>query len=209
MVTFNVDNVVKQKRIVSKALAMTGADLMLLQETKVDQIWAAEVSKDFKDYKFILNAEDSYIKDFEDKIHKTSKPRQAGTGALINEDTASEASYKFSHTHRFHEIALPGLMVINVYLPSDGEGVVKQEDFRQCMSDLSEYIEDNCGSREILLTGDFNTSKRQQKKARWQSLEALMSRHNLEATVPGFTTNYNPNNCETTLDFAVTSKVKG
>ena len=203
--SFNVDNVQKQKRIVSKTLAASEANILLMQETKLDQIWQQELQKDFPGYKFALNAEDGYIEDFEDRIHKSNKPRQAGTGALVSEELMETVTFKFGHTHRFHEISMPGLLLLNVYLPSDGDGVIKQEEFRQCVSDLSEYIEDNKGTRHIVVCGDFNASKRQKKRSRWRAIEDMMARHTLEPSIPGFTTNYNPNNCETTIDFIMTS----
>ena len=54
---------------------MTEADLLLMQETKVDQIWQQEIAKDFPDYKLVLNAEDGYIEDFDHRVHRSNKPR--------------------------------------------------------------------------------------------------------------------------------------
>ena len=51
------------------------------------------------------------------------------------------------------------------------------------------------------MVGDFNCTKKQQKKSRWRAMEELMDRAGLRAVIPDFTTNFNPNLCESTLDY--------
>ena len=203
--TFNVDGLEKQCKIVKEVLKRSDPDIMLLQETKANQTFQHEIANEYKKYRFTLNATDEYEDTTADRVMATNKALQAGTGALVSERLGDCPQFKPSPTHRFHEISLPGLCIINVYMPADGAGLAKQEDFRQVLADISEYLEENAGSREIIVLGDFNCSKRQQRKSRWRSLEELMDRHNLRATVPDFTTNYNPNYAETTIDLMVSS----
>ena len=184
---------------------MEEPDLILMQETKVPQYWQEELASEFKDFKLTLNAEDAYLGDILDKVRATTKTQQGGTGVLAA-NKLGETGIKMSHTHRFHEVSMGDICIINAYLPCDGAGPVRQEEFRQTVSDIGEYLESNAGNRKIIVVGDLNCSRLQQKRSRWQSLESLMSKFNLKPVIPDFTTNYHHNMRETTIDFLMCSR---
>ena len=147
--TFNCDNIHKQHKELSRILDKYEPDLVMLQEIKTKQIWETEFNESFESYEFFFNCEDQYILQLEDQLKYSTKTIYGGTAIGLRVDTFKEVEHKSMNDihERFQALETDRVLFICVYLPSDVPD--KQDYFDQVYSDLTHFIEENRGEKEV------------------------------------------------------------
>ena len=194
----------KQQQTVTEVLNKAKADLILLQEIKTPQIYQQEFAADFKEYKVAFNSKDDHILDIEARTETVRASNQSGTAIMTLKETLPDVNMKSIGNHRIQIMEAGEVIFMNVYLPCDGHD--KLDQFLQEVMNIDTYLEENLGDKQVIIVGDFNTSKLQARRQRWQAIENLMNKYRLTYNKPSFDTNLNHNGFSTCIDFMLTTE---
>ena len=151
----------------------------------------------------MLNSWDKHEVAFNARIENTTKRNKWGTGMLQCKD--EDVTEIDTGNNRFQLVNMDGVMLVNVYLPSNTGGTEGNEEYEICLKELEEKLEQECGDQEIIIAGDVNYQPHHCQR-RLDALTSLMTRFNLTRHVPSVPTYFGHNGDRSTLDQCLTSQ---
>ena len=139
--------------------------LFFLQETWLPQYSESALSSDYPDYRFLISSDDLFSQP-EDRLGLSDHVWH-GTAIGWHRDLHSSVKQLKLVNERFAGIKIEcgkmSVLALSLYLPTSG----KDDEFSECLSSLSNFIDENCDpSDSILIGADTNCSEKSTPRRR-------------------------------------------
>jgi hypothetical protein len=173
--SLNVEGYKRNKLYLSEVINDEMPMLFFLQETWLPQYSESALSSDYPDYRFLISSDDLFSQP-EDRLGLSDHVWH-GTAIGWHRDLHSSVKQLKLVNERFAGIKIEcgkmSVLALSLYLPTSG----KDDEFSECLSSLSNFIDENCDpSDSILIGADTNCSESQPLGGEGSSITSVNSR---------------------------------
>ena len=161
--SLNVEGYTRNKLYLSETIRKYLPKIIFLQETWLPYFSESTLRSDYPDYHFQISCDDMF-EHAEDRL-RTHDHVWHGTAVAWHRDLQSSTKpLKVVH-ERFSAIKIlcgtMSILAMSVYLPTSG----KDDEYSECLSLLSTFIEENCDPGDSILIGaDTNCSEKSSQR---------------------------------------------
>ena len=204
MISFNIEGLKRQFKLLPKLQKKYNCDYMFLQETQTTSLEENDLINKMtvKGSVLRLNSWDKMEQGFNERIDNSTKRSKWGTGIVqYCEDEVTETD---TGTDRFQILHTGDTVLVNVYFPVD-KGKEGAEDYEVCLEALEQILKEEVDGKNLIIAGDVNYQPNHIERRRL-ALEKLCKAFNLKRNVPRETTYFGNNGDRSILDQCLVSE---
>ena len=203
--SFNIEGYSRNKHYLSQLLTEHDPQLVFLQELWIASCDCKQLGQDFPNLNFLVSTPDMFLHAEDMLCHQG--PVWHGAAIAWNNDIHGKVTALESNYDRYSSIKIrlgsENLIAISLYAPTSG----KDDEFLECLSYLTNFIDSNKSARDYLLIGmDANCSEKSTKR-RKSALSSFCAKFNLrqhKSNKPTF--HHNNQTSESSIDFFLISE---
>ena len=211
VVSYNCESLRKQLFALDRLYSLKKFDMAVLQETGTTRTTENTISNKIleRGWEAYLNSTDAYEADLEYSINdsRLSPRRGISTGVICTDPDKQSKEYTRSNW-RFQIMKMDKIHVVNVYLPVNKNDLDQDEAFSLVTEEIIDRVKTDLDWEEINLAiiGDFNWSKKQNRRRRDEAIERLCKELRLTVHAPDSPTYFGHNGTKSTIDLALVSE---